>query len=209
VCYRVLKILPQDCISGQIHHTSSHSILSTLIFLLSHLWLDLYSLLTTVTGWYRTKRSCNCDQFLIYSASHLSSNNSLFVHQSSLLWLQQRHVVAKRRETGREMAFKFWLSVSLAYLKGYLKRRKILRHWADRFTSPLKEVVVCICSSIKIHRSRMGLNPRTMGPIVSTTDPRSAAAWWLGSRVRIPLGEWMFVCCIYIVTCVRFPWLWR
>jgi hypothetical protein len=32
---------------------------------------------------------CNCDHFLIYCAPHLSSNHSQFIHQSSLLWLQQ------------------------------------------------------------------------------------------------------------------------
>jgi hypothetical protein len=28
---------------------------------------------------------------------------------------------------------------------------------------------------------------------------RSAAAWLLGSRVRIPLRAWMFVSCLYVV----------
>jgi hypothetical protein len=30
---------------------------------------------------------------------------------------------------------------------------------------------------------------------------RSAAAWLLGSRVRIPLGAWTFVCCVYVLCC--------
>jgi hypothetical protein len=30
---------------------------------------------------------------------------------------------------------------------------------------------------------------------------RSAAVWLLGSRVRIPLGEWMFVCCVSMLCC--------
>jgi hypothetical protein len=30
---------------------------------------------------------------------------------------------------------------------------------------------------------------------------RSAAAWLLGSRVRIPLGAWMFVSCDYMLCC--------
>jgi hypothetical protein len=30
---------------------------------------------------------------------------------------------------------------------------------------------------------------------------RSAAAWLLGSRVRIPLRAWMFVCCVYMLFC--------
>jgi hypothetical protein len=30
---------------------------------------------------------------------------------------------------------------------------------------------------------------------------RSTAAWLLGSRVRIPLGAWMFVSCVYMLCC--------
>jgi len=45
---------------------------------------------------------CNCDHFLICCAPHLSYNHSRFIHQSSLLWLQQTHLIAKRGEFGRE-----------------------------------------------------------------------------------------------------------
>jgi hypothetical protein len=31
---------------------------------------------------------------------------------------------------------------------------------------------------------------------------RSAAAWLLGSRLRIPLGAWTFVSCVYMLCCV-------
>jgi hypothetical protein len=31
---------------------------------------------------------------------------------------------------------------------------------------------------------------------------RSAAAWLLGSRVRIPLGAWMFLSYVYMLSCV-------
>jgi hypothetical protein len=36
---------------------------------------------------------------------------------------------------------------------------------------------------------------------VTALRRRSAAAWLLGSRVRIPLGAWMFVCCVYMLCC--------
>jgi hypothetical protein len=29
----------------------------------------------------------------------------------------------------------------------------------------------------------------------------SVAAWFLGSRIRIPLGAWRFFCCIYKLCC--------
>jgi hypothetical protein len=70
---------------------------------------------------------CNYDHFLVYCAPHLSSNHSRFVHQGSLLWFQQRRLVAKRRETELEISTKFCLSISLSYLKGSLICRKILK----------------------------------------------------------------------------------
>jgi hypothetical protein len=30
---------------------------------------------------------------------------------------------------------------------------------------------------------------------------KATAAWLLGSRVRISLGAWMFVCCVYVLCC--------
>jgi hypothetical protein len=67
--------------------------------------------------WYRAKFPMQLRPFSEICASHLSFNHPLFVHQSSLLSFQQGHVVAKREETGREMAAEFCLSVSLSYLK--------------------------------------------------------------------------------------------
>jgi len=43
-----------------------------------------------------------------------------------------------------------------------------LRHGTDGFTSPLKEGVLRIFSSLKIRRLRPGLNPRTWVPKAST-----------------------------------------
>jgi hypothetical protein len=93
---------------------------------------------------------CNCDHFLIYCTPHLSSNHSRFIRQSSLLWLQQTYLVAKRGGTGRGMAAEFFLTLSLAYLKGTLTCRKILRHGAEGFTSPPKEVMLRTLTALKI-----------------------------------------------------------
>jgi hypothetical protein len=49
----------------------------------------------------------NCYHFIMCCASRLSSNHSWFIHQISLLWLQQRHLVAKRGEAWREMSVNF------------------------------------------------------------------------------------------------------
>jgi hypothetical protein len=55
--------------------------------------------------------------------------------------------------------------------QGYLTWRKNL-HEADDFTSPLKEGVLPTVIALKIHRPRPGLNPRTLGPMVSTITTR-------------------------------------
>jgi hypothetical protein len=84
---------------------------------------------------------CTCDHILIYCcAPHPSSNLSWFVHQSSLLWLQLRHLLATQGESGREVVDTICLSVSQSYLKGSWICSKILRHGADGFSSLPKEV---------------------------------------------------------------------
>jgi hypothetical protein len=98
-----------------------------------------------------------------------SYNHFRFTHQSLLLWLQQRHLVAKPGETVRKMATEFCLSVSLVYLRGPLICPKnydmgptaslpLRRQSSYRFLSPLK-----------INRAGLGLNQGTLGPIASTT----------------------------------------
>jgi hypothetical protein len=91
-----------------------------------------------------------------------------FIHQSSVLWLQQRHVAAKQEETGREMAAEIFLSVPLSYLMGSLTCRKILRHGAKNYTSHPKEVVLRILLPLKIHHSWPDLKAQTLGPMANT-----------------------------------------
>jgi hypothetical protein len=93
--------------------------------------------------------TCNCDHFLIFCAARLSYNHSRVIRQSSQLWLQQRHLVSKRREIGREMAAECCLSVSLSHLKGSLTCPNTVRHWAEGFTSLPKEVVLRIFITFK------------------------------------------------------------
>jgi hypothetical protein len=71
---------------------------------------------------------------LIYCAPRLISNHSRFIHQSYLLWSQQKQLSEKRGETAAE----FCLLVSLSYFKGSLACREILGRGADCFTFRLK-----------------------------------------------------------------------
>jgi hypothetical protein len=66
-------------------------------------------LLVTLTGWYRERHRIDCYHSLTYCAPHLSSNHSQFINHSPLLWLPQRHLVAKQEETLRNMASKYCL----------------------------------------------------------------------------------------------------
>jgi hypothetical protein len=94
---------------------------------------------------------CNCNYFLIYCVPHLSYNPSRFIHQSSLLWLQKRHLLEKQGKTRWEMATQFYLSVFLSYLKGSLTYNRILWHGANGFPSPPQKVVLRIFIAFKIH----------------------------------------------------------
>jgi hypothetical protein len=110
---------------------------------------------------------------------HLSSNHYRFIHQSSLLWLQQRHLVANGGETGREMTAEFCLSVSLSYLEGSLTCRKILRHGADAFTSHPKKIVPRTSFALKNPSFSAGFEPANFGSNgkhdITITLPRSSA----------------------------------
>jgi hypothetical protein len=107
---------------------------------------------------------CNCNYFLIDYAS----NHSRIIQQSTLFRLQQRHVVAKRGETGREMVAEFCVLVSLSYLMWSLICSKNLRHGATSLRLLRRKSCYSFLSPLKIHRSRPGLNPRTLGPMTST-----------------------------------------
>jgi hypothetical protein len=61
------------------------------------------------------------------------------------------------------MAMNFAQDVSLSYFKGHLTCRKILRHGADGFTSPLKEVVRRSSIAIKNPSSSTGFEPMDLG----------------------------------------------
>jgi hypothetical protein len=86
-------------------------------------------------------------------------------------------------------------NVTLTYLTGTRRRRRIIFNRAlelplrrPGFLCNLKaDILTKVKSSISRFQWPRGLRRR------------SAAAWLLGSRVRIPLGTWMFVSCFYVV----------
>jgi hypothetical protein len=70
------------------------------------------------------------------------------------------------------MAVNFADEVYLFTLRGSLTCHKILRHGADDFSSPMKEVVLQRLLPLNICRPRPGLKPRTLGPMSSTITTR-------------------------------------
>jgi hypothetical protein len=108
-------------------------------------------------------------QFSVLLCSPIS-NHPQFIHQTSLLWLQQRHLVGTLKETGREMTAEFCLSVSLSQLKGSLICRKILRYGAEGFTSTPKEVVLRIFIALKTSSLWAGSEPANIGSNVNNDN---------------------------------------
>jgi hypothetical protein len=116
----------------------------------------------TATEWYHTRSPIHCDHFWSIVRTHLNSNNSWFIHQSSLA-VTSRHLVVNEEKHGERCSWILPTKYLYTYLYGSLTWRKILRHRADGFTSPSKEVVLRILSPLNIHRTRPGLNPANLG----------------------------------------------
>jgi hypothetical protein len=70
----------------------------------------------------------------------------------------------KRGKSGQEMTAEFCLSVSLAYLKGFLTCCEVFQHGADGFTYPLKEVLLQIFIALKNLSLLVGFEPVYLGP---------------------------------------------
>jgi hypothetical protein len=125
-------------------------------------------LLSTVTGWYRTKRPMQLRPLSDVSYYLLSSNHSRFIHQNSLLWLQQKHLVAKRGEIWRKCTWILPISISV-----YTSR--VLQHAVKSYDMgpsdllPIRRKSYCgFVSPLNIHRSRPSFYPWTLGPMSST-----------------------------------------
>jgi hypothetical protein len=80
-----------------------------------------------------------------------------------------------------------------SYLQVIFKCRKILRHGASGFISPLREGVLWIFVALKNPSPLPGLNPRTLGPIASTltiTPPRETKGrTWVEVLENCPEGN--------------------
>jgi hypothetical protein len=68
-------------------------------------------------------------------------------------------------------------SVSVHTCKWFPTCRKILEHRASSFTSPPKESVLRIFIALKNLSSRLVLNPRSLGPMLSTLTVTSSRVW--------------------------------
>jgi hypothetical protein len=90
----------------------------------------------------------------------------------------QRHLLAEQGKLSKGTADEFCLWSISFILVAFFDMLKNLG--TDGFTSPLMEGVLRICIALKINWPRPGLNPLTLGPIVSmlTTPPR-ATFWYM------------------------------
>jgi hypothetical protein len=81
----------------------------------------------------------------------------------------------------------FCLQVSLSYCRDLLTCRKVLRHGTAGFTSPPKEVVLRVCTALKTHCPRPGLNLRTVGPLaitITTRPPRATKSYFISPYIQ-------------------------
>ena len=90
---------------------------------------------------------------------------------------------------GREMFRQISSRIRLPRNSRDLLHSENLRHGTDGFTSPPKEGVLRIFSPLKIQRLRLGLNPRTWVPKVSTLplDHRSRYSQNMSYLLFFPL----------------------
>jgi hypothetical protein len=112
-----------------------------------------------------------------------AEDNFWLVHQSSLAVPPAETFGAGMRNGRRSENFAHQY---LKYLEGYLTCLKILWHGTSGFTSHPKEGVLRIFVALINPLPRPGLNPRLLGPVVSTlttTQPRQIdGGEWSASR---------------------------
>jgi hypothetical protein len=116
----------------------------------------------------------HCDHYWSVVPLHLSSNHFWFSHQSSLAVTSKGTYQRSWRNLVRNVR-EICLQVSIFILQRSLTC-KMLRHGTAGFTSPPKEVVLRIFIALKIYLPRPSLNPRTLGPVVSTIITRPSRA---------------------------------
>jgi hypothetical protein len=127
---------------------------------INHLAPGINCVLVTVTEWYHAKRPMQLRPF------YDCAPRVLIIPDSSTRDLcsgRSRHLVAKRGETGREMAAEFCISVSPLYVKISLTCCNILRHACEGFTCPPKEVVLRIFMALKTPSLSVGFEPANLG----------------------------------------------
>jgi hypothetical protein len=96
----------------------------------------------------------------------------------------QGHLLAKPADTtlwrGRWNAgekYGCWILLTSTYHAHRILLHAVnLWHGTDGFTSPPKKRRVADFITLKIHRPRLGLNPRTLGPVASTLTTRPLRA---------------------------------
>jgi hypothetical protein len=113
----------------------------------------------------------HCDHYWSIVRFLLSSNNLLFIHQSSIT-VTSRNLVVSRNNLKR-IGRKFCLRcICFILLRVFLTCREILRHGTAGFISRQMEVVLPFFIALKILCTLPGLNPRTLFPMANTITTR-------------------------------------
>jgi hypothetical protein len=155
-------------------HCINYAFLSPLKLKIAYFYVA--CILIIVTGLHRTKYPINCSHFY-YCASPSEYCHSWFMHHSSLVAVE-----TPNSKTGRNSE-KWPLNFSYQYLYHTSRDlynitcRNFLRHRADGFTFPPKQVMLRIFIAFKNPSSSAGFVPQTLGPMVSTPLDSRERPW--------------------------------
>jgi hypothetical protein len=142
--------------------------------------------LTRYRDYYRmvSHKASHCDHFRSDVRPHLSYNHSWVIHQISIHYIQSPS--SEAGEAWREMGVNSAYEVFLFVLIRLLNMTQNLSTWDRRLTSRRKSCCGFL-SPLKIFRPRLGLNPRTLGPVadtVTTKPPRATSELFNNLRVH-------------------------
>jgi hypothetical protein len=115
--------------------------------------------IVSVARWYRTRLPMHYDHFWSVVRSHISSNNSWFIHRGCPEITSRDS--SEAGETWREMALSFSYEVAICFHTCRVPCCKILKHGTDNFTSEGSRATDFYCPKNPL--SSAGFDPETLG----------------------------------------------
>jgi hypothetical protein len=132
-------------------------------------WMKSYWLLVAVTGWYRTTCPMHCGHFSDLLCVPVWV---LIIPHSSTRALIAAETSTSEAGSWREMYSNLADEASVPYSTGIFNIPYNLATWCRRLILLRRKSCYGYVSRLKIHHSRLCLNPRTLGPVAHTMTTR-------------------------------------